>query len=204
MTGKRTILSGMGILMCLTVASFSCSRQKQTASKQEPEKEPKGSFTYNLRFRESPGPGDYEFGTWQGSLALFFRCGFTIEGNKQESKPNDMGQQAKDKKEAEAPALQPKAMTKEEIEKQLFSEPRVTGDITLNGNPLCSIDSDKAEPYPWRELNPGEPRPSTWAVITETPALVIKLSSDVPNRITLMRMNGEWQRKDPFILEKVP
>lgn len=103
--------------------------------------------------------------------------------------------------ESVAQTLEPKAMTKDEIEKQLDSASRFTGTVTLNGKPLCSFDSDKAQPYPLGFLNRSEPRPSTWAVVTAAPTLVIKLSNDVPDRVTLTKI-GDGSNAKLMILQK--
>ena len=82
-----------------------------------------------------------------------------------------------------AQTIEPKAMTKDEIEKELRSASQFTGTVSLNANPLCSFDSNKAQSLPLGYFNRNEPKPSNWAVVTATPALVITLSSDVPNRV---------------------
>ena len=101
-----------------------------------------------------------------------------------------------------AQTLEPKAMTREEIEQQLKSASKFTGTVTLNGKPLCSFDSDRAQSYPLGSLNRSESKPGTWAVVTATPTLVIKLSSDVPDRMTLTKIGGGSDMK-LFVFQKV-
>src|SRR5262245_35455559 len=53
-----------------------------------------------------------------------------------------------------------------------------TGQVLLDGKPLCVFDSRKAEGVLWRILDRREPRPEGWAITGPRPDVAVRLSID--------------------------
>jgi hypothetical protein len=100
-----------------------------------------------------------------------------------------------------AQGVEPKALTEEEIRKELAGAVKFTGEISFNGKRLCSLDTGKTESYPWRSLNKYEDLPKTWVTTGPNPTFTIKLSIGAPGRLFLASLGGESD-KEPIVLQK--
>jgi hypothetical protein len=95
----------------------------------------------------------------------------------------------------------PRAMTTEDIMKELKSVPPMKGEILHDGKVVCAFDSEKAQSMP---EGPLFPQPAKRVQTGKSPKLVIKLSrGDDPKRLLLVK-SGAMDSKIQMTLASTP